>query len=174
MQNKSAGAALPPSKSRTGPSSPRRSVCAPGDDRSIITQTAGYPKGVRPWNHAKSKRPQSLAARARPRHPANPRESAASRSLSWRNGSRRGAPEKVGGLVATTRLMTSKSAVPGSDPLRECNKWCQFIYSARNDRKKEATPSTRGPASIGRCGLTAKQVPHRPGIAPALGLRAGA
>jgi hypothetical protein len=31
---------LPPSKPLTGPASPRRSVCAPGDDASIVPQTA--------------------------------------------------------------------------------------------------------------------------------------
>ncbi|HMF16843.1 MAG TPA: hypothetical protein VKE98_06515 [Gemmataceae bacterium] len=31
---------LPPSKPRTGPASPRRSVCAPSDDVYMVTQTA--------------------------------------------------------------------------------------------------------------------------------------
>jgi hypothetical protein len=57
--------------------------------------------------------------------------------------------------------------------LTQKGKWCQFIYSGRNDRKKEATPSTRCPGSIGRCGLTANQVPHRPGSTSVLGRLAG-
>lgn len=40
VKNPAAGEFSPPSKILTGPASPRRSVCAPGDDRSLIPQTA--------------------------------------------------------------------------------------------------------------------------------------